>query len=133
MRAAVICFAAALLAAPAHADPLEGLYGNTVTSTSPSGKVYVYYFNKDGTFENHYPSGRVIKGTFVWTDAQTACFIVTDPPPAKGEDATNCARSLRPIMWETPGPKRIPRVSYSPTRSPPGGDSPVLRVGRGLV
>jgi hypothetical protein len=90
MRAAVICFVAAFLATAAHADPFEGLYGNTVTSTSPSGKVYVYYFNKDGTFENHYPSGRVIKGTYTWKDATTACFTVTDPPPAKGEDATNC-------------------------------------------
>jgi hypothetical protein len=87
MLLAVSC---ALIATAAQADPFEGLYGNTVTSTSASGKVYVYYFNKDGTFENHYPSGSVIKGTYIWKDAQTACFTVTDPPPAPGDSGTNC-------------------------------------------
>ena len=82
--------AAVLLTTGALADPFEGLYGNTVTSTSPNGKKYVYYFNQDGTFENHYPSGKIIKGSFAWKDAQTACFTVTDPPPAKGESSTNC-------------------------------------------
>ena len=81
---------AVLFAANAEADPFEGLYGNTVTSIAPNGKKYVYYFNQDGTFENHYPSGRVIRGTFVWKDDRTACFTVTDPPPAKGESSTNC-------------------------------------------
>ena len=75
---------------PAHADPFRGMYGNTATSTGPDGKTTLYYFNKDGTFENHFPSGRVIKGTYAWKDAQTACFTVTDPPLAKGESATNC-------------------------------------------
>src|ERR1700744_2719869 len=79
-----------LAATSACADPFEGLYGNTATSTSPKGKVYTYYFNKDGTFENHNPGGRVIKGTYVWKDAITACFTVTDPAPAPGENATNC-------------------------------------------
>jgi hypothetical protein len=74
----------------AHADPLAGLYGNTATSTGPNGKTTSYYFNADGTFENRFSSGRSIKGTFTWKDAQTACFTVTDPPPAKGENATNC-------------------------------------------
>jgi hypothetical protein len=90
MKVVTVVFACALLATAAQADPFEGLYGNTVSSTSPTGKKYIYYFNQDGTFENHYPSGRVIKGTFSWKDAQTACFTVTDPPPAKGENATNC-------------------------------------------
>ena len=91
MRSILIAFGVLVLTlAAASADPFEGLYGNTVTSTSPSGKVYIYYFNSDGTFENHYPSGRVIKGTYAWKDAQTACFTVTDPAPAPGEPATNC-------------------------------------------
>lgn len=90
MKATLVCCLGVLFATVAQADPFEGLYGNTVTSTSPAGKVYVYYFNKDGTFENHYPSGRVIRGTYSWKDAQTACFTVTDPVPAKGENATNC-------------------------------------------
>jgi hypothetical protein len=90
MRIAMILATIAVAVAAAQADPFEGLYGNTVTSTSPKGKVYVYYFNKDGTFENHYPSGGVFKGIYVWKDATTACFTVTDPPPAPGENTTNC-------------------------------------------
>jgi len=81
---------AASLGFAAHADPLAGLYGNTATSTSPAGKTTLYYFNPDGAFENRFPSGRSIKGTFTWKDAQTACFTVTDPPPAKDEPSTNC-------------------------------------------
>ncbi|HEX4860986.1 MAG TPA: hypothetical protein VFV07_07095 [Rhizomicrobium sp.] len=88
IRLSAVLFLSAISAA--QADPLEGIYGNTATSTGPNGKTTTYYFNRDGTFENHFPSGRVIKGTFVWKDAQTACFTVTDPAPAKGEDATNC-------------------------------------------
>ncbi len=74
----------------ASADPFEGLYGNTVTSVAPDGRVYVYYFNKDGSFESHYPAGREIRGTFVWRDAHTACFTILVPPPAKGESGINC-------------------------------------------
>ena len=74
----------------AHGDPLEGTYGNTVTSTAPDGKTYVYYFNRNGTFQIRNPNGRLIKGTFQWKDAQTACFTVTNPPPAKGETGINC-------------------------------------------
>jgi len=84
---AALCACAGLAA---HADPLSGLYGNTATSTGPNGKTTSYYFNADGTFENRFASGRTIKGTFTWKDAQTACFTVTDPPPEKGETATNC-------------------------------------------
>ncbi|HEY1631279.1 MAG TPA: hypothetical protein VGF56_08180 [Rhizomicrobium sp.] len=85
-----ILFAALLLAGAAAADPFEDMYGNTVTSTSPSGKTTTYYINKDGTFENRFASGTVIKGTFTWKDVQTVCFTVTDPAPKPGEDASNC-------------------------------------------
>jgi hypothetical protein len=90
MKTMLIAAIVALFATAAQADPFEGMYGNTATSTSPDGKKYVFYFNPDGTFENHYPSGRVFKGTYTWKDPQTACFTITDPPPAKGEDSTNC-------------------------------------------
>lgn len=86
----LLCTAAVLMATAASADPFEGLYDNTATSTGPDGKVATYYFNRDGTFENHTASGHVVKGTFTWKDAQTACFTVTDPPPAKGENTSNC-------------------------------------------
>jgi hypothetical protein len=92
MRHANIFAAAmfAIAATAAQADPFEGLYDNTATSTGPDGKGYTYYINKDGTFEGHFPSGRTIKGTYAWKDAATACFTVTDPAPAAGENATNC-------------------------------------------
>jgi hypothetical protein len=73
----------------ASGDPLKGAYGNTVTSTGPEG-TYVYYFNRDHSFQIRNPNGQLIKGTFVWKDAHTACFNVTDPPPAKGETGVNC-------------------------------------------
>jgi hypothetical protein len=91
MKGLIFGFIFAAATAPtALADPLDGLYGNTATSTAPSGKTTLYFFNRDGTFENRFASGRSIKGVFKWKDAQTACFTVTDPAPAKGEDATNC-------------------------------------------
>ena len=92
MRHATILAATLAVAATtaAYADPFEGLYGNTATSTGPDGKGYTYFINKDGTFEGRFPSGRTIKGTYAWKDAVTACFTVTDPAPAPGEDATNC-------------------------------------------
>jgi hypothetical protein len=71
------------------ADPLEGAYGNTVTSTGPEG-TYVYYFNRDHTFRIRNPNGQLITGTLVWKDMNTACFTVTDPPPPKGETGINC-------------------------------------------
>lgn len=82
--------AAVLFAGAAYADPFDGIYGNTVTVTAPDGKKTVYYFNQDGTFENHFASGKSIKGTFVWKDPQTACFTVTDPAPKQAENTTNC-------------------------------------------
>ncbi len=90
MKSLILGLAAAAAATAALADPLSGLYGNTATSTDPKGRTTLYFFNPDGTFENRFPSGRAIKGTFKWKNAQTACFTVTDPPAAKGEDTTNC-------------------------------------------
>ena len=77
-------------AGAAAADPVEGLYGNTATSTSPDGKTIDYYFNKDGTFSVKFPSGHGASGTYVWKDATTACFTITDPAPKPGQDGTNC-------------------------------------------
>lgn len=91
MKRAIISVAVLiLLVTAAEADPFADMYDNTATSTSPSGKTTLYYFNRDGTFENHFASGRTVKGTWVWKDSHTACFTVTDPPPKPGESATNC-------------------------------------------
>jgi hypothetical protein len=80
----------AAVAGAAVADPFEGLYGNSATSTSPAGKTITYFFNKDGTFAIKFPSGKTASGTYVWKDAATACFTITDPPPKPGENTTNC-------------------------------------------
>lgn len=90
MNKFVIAASLLVVAQIARADPFEDMYANTATSTGPNGKTTLYYFNKDGTFENHFPSGRVIKGTFIWKDSRTACFTVTDPAPKAGESATSC-------------------------------------------
>jgi hypothetical protein len=87
---AVLAIASASLGAAAVASPFDDLYANTVTSTSPTGRTIIYYFNPDGTFENHFPSGKVFKGAYIWRDGRTACFTITDPPPAAGESTTNC-------------------------------------------
>lgn len=84
-----LALVALLLTTAANANPLEGLYGNTTTSTSPDGKTYTFYFNADGTYEMHTPGNHVFKGLITWKDAQTACFNVTDPPPKAGESG-NC-------------------------------------------
>src|ERR1700761_2998787 len=90
MKKVSLFFFAALLVSPAaNANPLEGLYGNTATSTSPDGETYIFYFNADGTYEMHTPKKHVFKGVITWKDAQTACFNVTDPPPQPG-DSGNC-------------------------------------------
>ncbi|MGD0141910.1 MAG: hypothetical protein ABSC92_01985 [Rhizomicrobium sp.] len=85
--------AVALLTTAATADPFASAYGNTLTTTAPDNTKIVTYVNADGTWERHAADGTVMKGTFVWKDAQTACFTVTDPAPKPGEQASGC----RPI------------------------------------
>ena len=87
---ALLASGLAAIAGAASADPFEGLYGNTATSTSPDGKIIAYYFNKDGTFSAKFPSGGTIAGTYVWNDTTTACFTVTKPAPKPGENSSNC-------------------------------------------
>ena len=89
-RAFILVGAVFALSTAAVADPFADMYDNTATSTAPGGKTTLYYFNRDGTFENHFPSGAVIKGTWAWKSSQTACFTVTYPPPRPSENATNC-------------------------------------------
>lgn len=91
MKALFVAAAAvAFSAAAAHADPFSGAYGNTVTVTGPDGKKQINYVNQDGTWEQHESDGSVMKGTFVWKDATTACFTQTDPPPKDASQATGC-------------------------------------------
>ena len=91
MKAFVLAAVAATLsAAVAHADPLASAYGNTVTVVGPDGKKQINYVNQDGTWQQQNSDGAVMKGTFVWKDAMTACFTVTDPAPKDPSQATGC-------------------------------------------
>ncbi len=79
-----------MLATAADADPFASAYGNTLTTTAPDNTKVVTYVNADGTWERHAADGSILKGTFVWKDAQTACFTVTDPAPKQGDQSTGC-------------------------------------------
>ena len=82
--------AVAMLSTTADADPFASAYGNTLTTTAPDNTKIVTYVNADGTWERHAADGTVLKGTFTWKDAQTACFTVTDPAPKPGAQSTGC-------------------------------------------
>jgi hypothetical protein len=80
-RLLIAAAALAASAALAHANPLEGAFGNTVHITTPDGKTSKAYANADKTWERYFEDGTVLKGTYDWKDAETACFTQTDPPP----------------------------------------------------
>jgi hypothetical protein len=84
--------AAALLASVgfAQADPYSSFYGNSLTITAPDGSKTVAYVNADMTWETHLPNNAVGKGTYVWKDAQTACFTQADPAPKSADMAVTC-------------------------------------------
>ena len=86
--AAAVMFAAT--AAAQAEDLFAAAYGNTVTQTMPDGTKVEIYVNPDKTWERHMAGGKVIKGTYAWKDASTACFTVTDPAPADPSKATGC-------------------------------------------
>jgi hypothetical protein len=79
-----------LSAGIAHADPYTNLYGNTLSMTGADGTKSTVYINQDMSWESHLPDGTVLKGTYVWKDAATACFTVVTPPPKSPDMATNC-------------------------------------------
>jgi hypothetical protein len=71
----------ALTSAALADDPYQAMYGNTVTITGSDGAKVTSYVNQDMTWEQHNPNGTVLKGTYAWKDASTACFTQTDPAP----------------------------------------------------
>ena len=71
----------ALTSAAFAADPYQSMYGNTVTITGSDGTKVMSFVNQDMTWEQHGPNGMVVKGTYAWKDATTACFTQTDPAP----------------------------------------------------
>ena len=80
----------ALSCAALAADPYAAFYGNTVSITGADGTKVTSFVNADMTWEQHAPSGAVVKGTYVWKAATTACFTQTDPAPKSPDGATVC-------------------------------------------
>jgi hypothetical protein len=80
----------ALSAGVAHADPYANLYGNSLSMTGADGTKSTVYINQDMSWESHLANGTVLKGTYAWKDATTACFTVVTPPPKSADMATNC-------------------------------------------
>ncbi len=81
--------ALALTIGVAHADPYANLYGNTLSMTGVDGTKSTVFINQDMSWESHLTNGTVLKGTYAWKDAQTACFTVV-PAPKPPAPATNC-------------------------------------------
>ena len=72
--------ALALSAGVAHADPYANLYANTLSITGSDGSTSTVFVNQDMSWEQHLPKGMVLKGTYAWKDAQTACFTIVPAP-----------------------------------------------------
>ncbi len=90
-RFGLVIVVPALMAGAAHADPLSSLYGNTVAATTADGKTSKGYVNADMTWEQIMSDGTVVKGTYSWRDATTACFVQSDPPP-RADSPPNCTK-----------------------------------------
>ncbi|MES1197200.1 MAG: hypothetical protein ABUL55_01120 [Pseudomonadota bacterium] len=54
-----------LSTAPAFAETMDSMYGNTVTVTQPGGIVDRYYFEADGTFTERSHDGATYTGHWV--------------------------------------------------------------------
>lgn len=67
-----------------HADPMAGMYGNTLKMTMSDGKSSTVYINQDMSWEQHMADGTALKGTWAWKDPTTACFTQTVPAPKAG-------------------------------------------------
>ncbi|HKD23195.1 MAG TPA: hypothetical protein VKB71_14355 [Rhizomicrobium sp.] len=91
MKSILLAGAALLaMAGVAQADPYAAMYGNTVTITGSDGMKLVTYVNQDMTWEQHNANGTVMKGTYAWKDATTACFTTTDPAPKTPSQTPMC-------------------------------------------
>jgi hypothetical protein len=96
MRLAILAgVTLAFTTAAALADQFEGMYGNTVHQKDAKGRTSVIYVNRDGTWEQRTPDGKVMRGTFRWKDDTHFCIVVTEPAPKPGEQAReNCDNEI---------------------------------------
>lgn len=89
-RIGIAAVVLALSAGAAFADPYAAMYGNTLVVTGPDGTKSAAFINQDMTYEQHLADGSIIKGSYAWKDAKTACFTQIAPPPKSAGAATAC-------------------------------------------
>jgi hypothetical protein len=86
MRMISLSGASALLAlglsavAVAAADPMAGVYGNTVVVTNAKGEVSKIWINKDGTYKAAAANGQAGTGKWVVKDNNTKYCVTPDLP-----------------------------------------------------
>lgn len=90
----------------AMADPMAGVYGNTVTITYPNGMVAKMFIDAGGSYATTGPDGSTMKGSWKVENGAT-CFTQTDPAPPAGMPA-NCSPTVEKKVgdsWTAPGPE----------------------------
>jgi hypothetical protein len=88
----VLCAGAALAFATTAAfaaDQFAGMYGNTLNLKNSDGSTMAIYINADHTWEQHAPDGKIVRGTYSWTDETHFCAVMTDPAPGP-DDKPDC-------------------------------------------
>ena len=83
VRIGVLALGLGALAAPAWADNLGGLIGNTTVCTAPDGGVTKVKVMAGGAYTVQPPGGALVHGT-VKDDGSQICYTETDPAPAAG-------------------------------------------------
>jgi hypothetical protein len=106
--------ALAFTAGIAHADPYTNMYGNTLSMTGADGSKSTVFINQDMSWEQHTPTGVVVKGTYAWKDPSTACFTIVTPAPKDPNMATVCypAQAAHNVgdSWTMNGPDGKPNT-----------------------
>jgi hypothetical protein len=74
-----------LSTAPAFAETMDEMFGNTVVVTQPNGDVDRYYFEADGTFVERSHNGHDYSGHWVRRDGE----VCLTAPGHDGEDCTD--------------------------------------------
>lgn len=79
------------LAAPSlaeTADPLAGMYGNTLVVTQEDGSSTRIHFRADGTWDQR-DGGTIFRGTFA-REGEEMCFTLVEPSPGGGQPTREC-------------------------------------------
>jgi len=84
-----LALSAFALAAPAAADTVDAMVGNTILETMADGSTTRFKAKADNTFTVEAPNGVVIKGAWRRNGDQL-CMSQTDPAPPAGAPAESC-------------------------------------------